>query len=206
LPLPKGLSKRLVWRNRLCWRDLPSLGADSLLEHAGPRQKPLPAAASMLLLRRPRAAVGSWARALCTPASAHLAVLQLYRLQPAPVPPGLQPRLLFADGQARSAEESAARLAEASDRGEVVLVTESALRQLLGGEAEDGQQALSGEGGGGAGLLAGGLGGGPGAAVTRSEAAAEATLPAVLSQETLPALLAQHGVALKDRTLTLSQP
>ena len=57
---------------------------------------------SMLLLRRPRAALGSRARALCTPASAHLAVLQLYRLQPATVPPGLQPRLLFADGQAIS--------------------------------------------------------------------------------------------------------
>lgn len=58
----------------------------------------------MLLLRRPRVALGSRAaRALCTPASAHLAVLQLYRLQPAPVPPGMQPRLLFADGQARSA-------------------------------------------------------------------------------------------------------
>ena len=105
------------------------------LSWSTPAPQPLPAAASMLLLRRPRAAVGSWARALCTPASAHLAVLQLYRLQPAPVPPGLQPRLLFADGQARSAEESAARLAEASDRGEVVLVTESALRQLLAPQA-----------------------------------------------------------------------
>ena len=154
----------------------------------------------MLLLRRPGAALGSRAaRALCTPASAHLAVLQLYRLQPAPVPPGVQPRLLFADGQARSAEESAARLAEAADRGEVVLVTESALRQLLGDAAEEGQQALSGgEGGGGAGLLADGLsGGGPGAAVARAEAT-DATLPAIVSQETLPALLAQHGVPLKD--------
>ena len=64
--------------------------------------RPASRTVSMLLLRRPRAALGSRARALCTPASAHLAVLQLYRLQPATVPPGLQPRLLFADGQAIS--------------------------------------------------------------------------------------------------------
>ena len=162
----------------------------------------------MLLLRRPRAALGSRARALCAAAGAHLAVLQLYRLQPAPMPPGVQPRLLLADGQALSAEDSAARLAEASDRGEVVLVTESTLRQLLGGEAEQGQQALSGgaAGGGGAGLLADGRSDGPGAAVARRPGVPEATLPATVSQETLPAVLAEHGVPLKDALAASAAP
>ena len=159
----------------------------------------------MLLLRRPRAALGS--RALCAAAGAHIAVLQLYRLQPAPMPPGVQPRLLLADGQALSAEDSAARLAEASDRGEVVLVTESTLRQLLGGEAEQGQQALSGgAAGGGASLLAEGRSDGPGAAAARRPGVTEATPPATVSQETLPAVLAQHGVPLKDALAASAAP
>ena len=159
----------------------------------------------MLLLRRPRAALGS--RALCAAAGAHIAVLQLYRLQPAPMPPGVQPRLLLADGQALSAEDSAARLAEASDRGEGELVTESTLRQLLGGEAEQGQQALSGgAAGGGAGLLAEGRSDGPGAAAARRAGVTEATPPATVSQETLPAVLAEHGVPLKDALAASAAP
>ena len=104
------------------------------------------------------------------------------------------------------AEDSAARLAEASDRGEVVLVTESTLRQLLGG-AEQGQQALSGgAAGGGAGLLAEGRSDGPGAAVARRAGVTEATPPATVSEETLPAVLAEHGVPLKDALAASAAP
>ena len=165
----------------------------------------------LLGLRRPGGALTSRVRMLCTPGSAHLAVMQVYRLQPAPVPPGLQPRLLFPEGQAHSAEESAAQLAEAAERGEVVLMTESALRRLLGGE---GQAALGGGGGGGGSggaFLLGDTSGedGPGAEAARrapAEPSAQAVAGgggpgaavALTDEGSLPAVLSRHSVALRD--------
>ena len=140
-------------------------------------------------------------RTLCS--GAHLAVLHVYRLQPATVQPGTQPRLLFPEGRPRSAEESAAQLAEVCDRDEVVLMTESALTRLLGGDATPpalgdgsacgaapppllsaGDEEAAGTDGGGAASAA--AADSPGASVS------------LTGEETLPAVLAAHSVALAD--------
>jgi hypothetical protein len=92
---------------------------------------------NMLLLRAGRPFVGPGrVRRLCTPpVAAHIGVLHVYRLEPASPPPpsdgeaggGSKLRLLFPDDSA----SSAAQLAAAAESGELVLVPERALTQVL---------------------------------------------------------------------------
>lgn len=83
------------------------------------------------MLRRPRRVVAEAAwrcatRHLSERPSAHLGVLHVYRLEPCDPPRGAKLRLVFPS-------EGTAQLAQAAERGEAILVPESALTGLLGG-------------------------------------------------------------------------
>eukprot|EP00962_Isochrysis_galbana_P021282 scaffold6283_cov127-Isochrysis_galbana.AAC.8 len=65
--------------------------------------------------------------------TAHVGMLQVFRLEAAGRPAGPPPRLLFPSGLPAPAT-AAATLAEVATRGETVLLTEQVLRQLLGSE------------------------------------------------------------------------
>ncbi len=71
--------------------------------------------------------------------ASHVGVLHVYKLEAVDATPDGRPRLLFPTGTVESEEASAAALAEAAERGEPVLVPESALRKILasGGASTD---------------------------------------------------------------------
>ena len=150
-------------------------------------------------------------RALCSAGGAAIGVMQVFKISPASVPAGAQPRMLFPEGRPRSAEASAALLSEAAESGDVVLVSESALQHLFGGG--NGPTAPHAIGDGslvGPALLGNGAtpGGENGDAVAAAAAAAAASPTALAlhgDATTLPAMLSEHGVALAD-ALAASSP
>jgi len=139
-------------------------------------------------------------RALCSVGGAAIGVMQVFKISPASVPTGAQPRMLFPEGRLCSAEASAARLAEAAERGDVVLVSESTLHRLFGGEEAAAPHALGDGSRAGPALLGEGVAPGDGEA---ADAATALALPG--DATTLPAMISEHGVSLAD-ALAASAP
>jgi hypothetical protein len=119
----------------------------------------------------------------------HVGVLQVFKLQPVPTPRGgEQLKMLFPSGVPESADESAAALAAAADRGEPFLVTVSALRTLLHEPHAALSQLANGDG---QPALLGGADAGVGAE-------AEGESPVALTAAAADALMTQDSLPLAD--------